>query len=128
MDAAQHQALRRLFPEHHQRVGTIRQELAQKRQELFDLIKEESTPMSAIRAKILEISALQGSLEEEMARFMMEFKKNLNPTQYAAFIKLLQTRLGCSPGEPCGPGGHRGMGRRGPGMGPRHDPLGCPSN
>ena len=38
MDESQRQALRGLFPEHHKQVKAIRQELAQKRQELFDLI------------------------------------------------------------------------------------------
>jgi Spy/CpxP family protein refolding chaperone len=119
MDESQRQALRRLFPEHHQQVKAIRQELAQKRQELFDLIKAEATPWSAIQAKVQEISALQGSLEQEMARFMLEFKKNLNPEQHAAFLNLVQTRLGCGPEGACGPGDGR---RRGPGMGPRGGP------
>ena len=85
LDDAQRQTLHRLFPEHHQKVKAVRQELAQKRQELFDLIKAEATPWSAIQAKVQEISALQGNLEEEMARFMLEFRKNLNPEQQAAF-------------------------------------------
>lgn len=114
MDESQRQALRRLFPEHHQKVKAVRLELAQKRQELFDLIKAESTPWSPIQAKVQEISALQGSLEEEMARFMLEFKKNLNPEQHAAFLNLVQTRLGCGPEGACGLDGRR----RGPGMGP----------
>ncbi len=130
LDESQRQTLRRLFPEHHQKVTAVRQELAQKRQELFDLIKVESTPWSAIQAKIREISALQGSLEEEMARFMLEFKKTLTPEQHAAFLNLLQTRLGCGPEGACPPGGlgngrrrGPGMGRgMGPGMGPRGGP------
>jgi len=122
LDEPQRQALRRLFPEHHQKVKAVRQELAQKRQELFDLIKAESTPWSAIQAKIQEISALQGSLEEEMARFMLEFKKDLNPEQHAAFLKLVQTRLGCGPEGACGPDGRR----RGPGMGRGMGPRGGP--
>ncbi len=113
MDESQRQALRRLFPEHHQKVKAVRQELAQKRQELFDLIQGESTPWSAIQAKIQEINTLQGSLEEEMARFLLEFKKNLTPEQHAAFLNLVQTRLGCGPGR------HGGGRRGGPGMGPR---------
>jgi Spy/CpxP family protein refolding chaperone len=119
LDDAQRQALRRLFPEHHQKVLAARQALAQKRQELFDLIKAESTPWTAIQAKIREISALQGSLEEEMARFMLEFKKTLTPEQHTAFLNLLQTRLGCGPGGVCGPGKGR---RRGHGMGPGMGP------
>ena len=64
LDDSQRQALRHLFPEHHQKVKAIRQELTQKRQELFDLMQADSTPWSAIQAKIQEISTLQGSLEE----------------------------------------------------------------
>jgi Spy/CpxP family protein refolding chaperone len=117
LDESQRQSLRTLFPEHHRKVKAVRQELAQKRQELFELIKVESTPWSAIQAKVQEISALQGSLEEEMARFMLEFKKNLNPEQHAAFLNLVQTRLGCGPEGVCGPGGPGDGRRRGPGMG-----------
>jgi Spy/CpxP family protein refolding chaperone len=122
LDESQRQTLRRLFPEHHQKVKAVRQELTQQRQELFDLIKAEATPWSAIQAKVQEISALQGSLEEEMARFMLEFRKNLNPEQHVAFLKLVQTRLGCGPEGACPPGGRR----RGPGMGPRGGPEGHP--
>ena len=124
LDESQRQTLRRLFPEHHQKVTAVRQELAQKRQELFDLIKVESTPWSAIQAKIQEISALQGSLEEEMARFMLEFKKTLTPEQHAAFLNLVQTRLGCGPEGACAPGGPGNGRRRGPGMGPGMGPRG----
>ena len=124
LDNSQRQALRCLFPEHRQKVNEVRQELAQKRQELFNLIQNDATPMSAIQAKVKEISALQGSLEEEMIRFMLAFRKTLNPQQQAALLSKLQTHL-CGPGA-CGPmmgsgfGRHRdrGMGRGlGPGMG-----------
>jgi Spy/CpxP family protein refolding chaperone len=126
LDASQRQTLRGLFPEHRQRVRALRQQLAQKRQELFNLIQDNSTPWSAIRAKVQEINALQGSLEIEMARFMLEFKKNLNPAQQATFLNMVQTRLGCGPPRgvcgPRGPGGRgpggRGPGMMGPGMGP----------
>jgi Spy/CpxP family protein refolding chaperone len=119
LDESQRQTLRRLFPEHHRKVKVVREELAQKRRELFDLIKAESTPWSAIQGKVNEISVLQGSLEEEMARFMLEFRKNLNPEQHAAFLNLVQNRLGCGPEGVCGPGDRR---RRGHGMGPRGRP------
>jgi Spy/CpxP family protein refolding chaperone len=133
LDNSQRQTLRGLFPEHHQKVIEIRQELAQKRQELFNLIQNDTTAMNAIRPKIQEISTLQGTLEEEMVRFMLALKKNLNPEQQAAFLKLVQARL-CSPGGACGPispgfrrhrGSGMGQGTRhgmGPGMGPRTAP------
>lgn len=114
MDAEQRQALRRLFPEHRRRVGDVRRELAQKRQELFDLIRSDSSQWNAIQAKVREISTLQGNLEEEMARFLLEFKKNLKPGQEEAFLNLMQTRMG-----PFGPMGRHGPRHGGPGMGPR---------
>ncbi len=137
MDAEQRQALRRLFPEHRRRVGEVRRDLAQKRQELFDLIRSDSSQWNAIQAKVREISNLQGNLEEEMARFLLEFKKNLKPGQEEAFLNLMQTRMGAfgpmgphngrpprgmgrgmggPPGGPMGPGGR--VGPAGPG-GPR---------
>jgi Spy/CpxP family protein refolding chaperone len=116
LDNSQRQTLRALFPEHHRKVSEIRQELAQKRQELFNLIQNDTTAMDAIRPKIQEISALQGSLEEEMVRFMLDFKKNLNPEQHSAFLKLVQTRL-CRPGGACGPIGPGFKRHRGPGAG-----------
>jgi len=129
LDPAQRQALRGLFPEHRRKVLALRQELGQKRQELFELMKSEAPPWEAIRGKVKEISSLQGSLEEEMARFLLELKKNLRPEQQAAFLSKMQARLGCEAGGPggtCGPLGpgngrpHGGMGM-GRGMGP-HGP------
>jgi Spy/CpxP family protein refolding chaperone len=137
LDNSQRQALRGMFPEHHRKVAEVRRELAQKRQELVDLMKNDATPWSAVQAKIREISALQGSLEEEMTRFMLAFKKNLNPQQQAVFLNLLQIRM-CGPGAACGPmgpgfGPHRGPGRgrgmgpgMGRGMGPGPGPEGGP--
>jgi Spy/CpxP family protein refolding chaperone len=121
LDNSQRQALHGLFPEHRRKVDEVRQDLAQKRQELFNLIQDDTTPMSAIRAKIQEISALQGSLEEEMVRFMLAFKKHLNPPQQTAFLNKLQTHL-CGPGGACGPMGPGFRHRRGPGPGPGFGP------
>ena len=116
MDQDQRQALRGLVPEHRRRVMEGRRELAQKRQELFELVKGEAPAWSAVQAKIQEISALQGGLEEEMVRFLLEFKKHLRPDQDASFLNLLQQRLtkpwvgrGMGPG-PMGPGPHGPMG------------------
>ncbi|MEJ2673037.1 MAG: periplasmic heavy metal sensor [Deltaproteobacteria bacterium] len=133
LNKSQRQALRSLGPQHHRRVLKIRRELAQKRQELFNLIQGKDTPVSAIRAKVRGISALQGSLEQEMVRFLLALKNNLNPQQQAVFLSRLQTRL-CGSRGACGMGpgfrGHRGhgMGPPGPpGSGPRDRPhLGYP--
>jgi Spy/CpxP family protein refolding chaperone len=126
LDDSQRQALHGLVPGHRQRVGEIRLQLAEKRQELFNLIQQNATP-DAIQAKVRQISALQGNLEEEMVRFMLAFKKNLNPQQQAAFLSRVQSRL-CGPrGCRMGPGFGRFHGRgRGPGMGRGMGPGGGP--
>jgi len=133
LDNSQRQALHGLFPEHRRKVGEIKQELAQERQELFSLIQNDATPMSAIQAKVKEISTLQGSLEEEMVRFMLVFRKTLNPQQQTALLSKVQTHL-CGPEGACGPrdpgfGRHRGSGKgqgRGRGLGPGPPPQGGP--
>jgi Spy/CpxP family protein refolding chaperone len=125
LDATQRQALRHLFPEHRRHVREVRAQLAQKRQELLDQIKSQAASWEAVQAKVKEISALQGNLEEEMARFLLEFKKHLKPGQDVAFFDQVQVRLGRGMG-PCGPGKPGNGPMRGRGMGPHGagpDPL-----
>ena len=117
LDKEQRQTLHRLVPDHRRRVLQLRGEMADKRQELFELLKGEKPDWNAIQAKIREISAQQGRLEEEVVQFLLECKKHLKPEQHAAFLSLVERRLcsprGCGPmlGGPGGPGG-------GPGRGP----------
>jgi Spy/CpxP family protein refolding chaperone len=126
LDETQRQAVRGLFKQHRAKVEEIRKELFQRRQELFELLKAEPPAMAAIHAKIEEISASQGNLEEELVRHLLEFRKELKPEQRTAFLNLVQTRLDKALGGPCGPmGGRRGpwhgrpgMAPPGPGMGP----------
>ena len=103
LDQAQRQAVRGLFPEHRAKVMELRGELSQKRRELFDLIKGEAPAMTPVQAKVREISDLQGKLEEELVRFLLEFKKRLKPEQHAAFLDQMQTRWDKALGGPCGP-------------------------
>jgi len=114
LDQEQRQTLRRLAPEHRRRMEQMRGEMMGKRQEFFDLLKGTAPDWSAIQAKIRELSAQQGKLEEELARFLLECKKHLKPEQQAAFVDLVDRRLRRhhGPGDPCGP-----MGPGGPGMG-----------
>jgi Spy/CpxP family protein refolding chaperone len=125
LDPEQRQALRGLFPEHRRRVLEVRWELAQKRQELFGLMQLESPSEEALRTKVREISALQGTLEEEMVRFLLELKKSLKPEQHAAFLQLMQRRL--ERGGMGRPFGHRGWKGRGFGKGPGPCPPGPPA-
>jgi len=134
LDKEQRQTLRRLARDHRQQVTQLRQEMAAKRLELFNLLKGDHPEWSVIQAKIKEISAQQGRLEEEVARFLLECKKYLRPEQIAAFAKLVERRL-CRPlGDGCGPlggpmGPRWGHGK-GPGMGrgpaPPPPPPGSP--
>ena len=109
-------AVRGLFPEHRAKVMELRGELFKKRQELFGLIKAEAPAMAPVQAKVREISDLQGKLEEELVRFLLEFKKRLKPEQDAVFLNQMQTRWDKDLGGLCGP--MDGRGRHGPGMGP----------
>jgi len=116
LDPEQHQALRSLFPEHRRRVMELRTALAQRRGELLNLMQREDPSWEALRGKVQEISTLQGQLEEEMLRFLLETKKHLKPEQRQAFLQLMQARL-----EKGGLPGWHGRGRGfgiGPGMGP----------
>lgn len=120
LDPEQRRDLDHLFPEHRRRVWEQRGLLAQKRQELFELIRGEEPAWPVVCGKVREISELQGKLEEEVLRFLLDVRKRLKPEQRAAFAGLVERRL--MPvlggmGGPCGPG------RRGPGRGPGPD---CP--
>jgi Spy/CpxP family protein refolding chaperone len=121
LEEEQRQVMRQLLPEHRRRVMANRQNLAQKRQEFFDLIKGPDPQWEAMQAKIREISALQGGLEEEMARFLLDIKKHLKPEQHAAFADLVQHRLGRMDQPPGGPPGPPGWGK---GMGMGRGPMG----
>lgn len=131
LDASQRRAARGMFLEHRARVAKLRGELFQKRQELFEQLKGEAPALAVLKAKIGEISALQGQLEEELVGHLLEFRKHLKPEQRATFLDLVQTRMDKAMGGPCGPRGGHGPRRgpwmgRGPGLGPEPPPPGPP--
>jgi Spy/CpxP family protein refolding chaperone len=74
-------------------VRDLRAVLAQKRFELFEMTKEGTAAWPAIQAKVREVSALQGKLEEEVLRFSLAFQEHLKPEQRAAFITFLEHRM-----------------------------------
>jgi len=116
LDGGQLQTLRSLMPEHRRRLGDLRLELAQKRQELLALMKKEDAPWPEIQGKIREISQLQGRLEEEVVRHLLQFQKHLRPEQRTAFLAFVEQRLKFFRGAMGRPSGQPG-----PGQGP-----GCP--
>jgi len=101
LEAEQRRVLENLLPEHRRRVRDLRMELTQQRFELFETIKEGAAAWPAMQAKVKEVSALQGKLEEEVLRFSLAFQEHLKPEQKAAFITFLERRL---PGAPGGQG------------------------
>jgi len=117
LEDSQRQALHSLLPEHRGKIAEVRSALFLKRQELFDLLKGETPAMSEVRAKIGEISALQGELEEEQMRFLLEIRKGLKSEQKVAFLDLIQGRLNQALAGSCGPPVRPGP-RMGPWMGP----------
>ena len=105
LEPEQHRALEDLLPEHRRRVRDLRTELAQKRFELFEMVKEGTAAWPAIQEKVKEVSALQGKLEEEVLRFSLAFQEHLKPEQRAAFITFMERRM---------PNVQGGKGRRSP--------------
>jgi Spy/CpxP family protein refolding chaperone len=110
----QRRILESLLPEHRRRVRNLRAELAQKRFELFDMIKEGAAAWPGIQEKVREVSALQGKLEEEVLRFSLAFQKHLKPEQRAAFITFVERRL---PNVQGGKGGRSPRWEKGKGAG-----------
>jgi Spy/CpxP family protein refolding chaperone len=111
LDQQQRQTFRAMAPEHWRKVREMRDELAQQRQELFALIKQESLPAwPAVQSKIREIGSLQLQLEEEKVHHLMDIQKNLRPEQRQVLITQLEKRLPQCCGE--GRGRGRGLMRR----------------
>ena len=105
LEPGQKQALDNLLPEHRRRGQELRAQLSQKRLELCEMAKEGTGAWPAMQAKVKEVSALQGQLEEEVLRFCLAFQEHLNPEQKAAFITFMERRMFGAPG---------GKGRRSP--------------
>ena len=89
----QSQIARGLLPEHQQRIGELRLGLAQKRQELFELLQTGEPSWPAIQDKTREISELQGKLEVEMVQFSLKFRNCLKPEQKIAFMEFMEHHL-----------------------------------
>jgi Spy/CpxP family protein refolding chaperone len=105
LETEQRRVLESLLPEHRRRVRDLRAELALKRLELFDMLKEGAAAWPGIQEKVKEVSALQGKLEEEVLRFSLDFQEHLKPEQRAAFITFVERRM---------PNVQGGKGRRSP--------------
>jgi len=93
LEPGQEQALESLLPEHRHRIQDLRTALAQKRLELFDMVKEGTTAWPTMQEKVTEVSALQGKLEEEVLRFSLAFQEHLKPEQRTAFIAFVENRM-----------------------------------
>ncbi|RLA87611.1 MAG: hypothetical protein DRG58_10330 [Deltaproteobacteria bacterium] len=124
LDRNQKQALGQLFPEHRREVEKLRRELAQKRLNLFEMLRASEPSPEMITAMIKEINTIQCKLENELARFLLALKKSLRPEQQEKLLAVIGQRLiprlgrmglQCPPnyrpwlkGHRPGPGFHRG--------------------
>jgi len=111
----QSQVIRSLLPEHQKRIADLRLGLAQRRQELLEILKAGEPSGSAAYDKIREISGLQEKLEKEMVRFFLGLRNSLKPEQKIIFMKFMEHHLLAghdSKGRGHGPRGPRG--RSGP--------------
>jgi len=118
LDPQQRQVFKSLAPDHWRKVRELQQELAQQRQELFALIKQENLPdWPPVQSKIREIGSLQLRLEEEKVQHLLDVQKNLTPEQRRLLVTNLERRLSHFWGKP---GRHRGPMRpmRQPGQDP----------
>ena len=105
LEREQRRVLEGLLPEHRRRVRDLRAELAQKRFELFEMLKEGAGVWPGIQEKVKEVSTLQRKLEEEVLRFSLAFQEHLKPEQRAAFLTFVERRM---------PNVQGGKGRRSP--------------
>jgi Spy/CpxP family protein refolding chaperone len=112
LEPGQQQALGSLLPEHRRRVRDLRAELAQKRFELFEMIKEGAAAWPDIQEKVKEVGALQGKLEEEVLRFSLAFQEHLKPEQKTAFFTSMERLMVHAQGGKgrMGPKWKKGMG------------------
>ena len=93
LDPQQRHIIRKLLPEHRQRIGELRPGLAQKRQELYELLQVEEPAWPAVQDKLREIRDLQGKLEMEMVQFFLGFRNCLKPEQQTLFIEFMAHHL-----------------------------------
>lgn len=94
LDRQQRRDLWRLGPKHRRKIRVYRRELAQKRRELFSLMKKKNLPQwPPVQAKVKEISNLQLQLELEMVHHLLQVQKQLKPKQRQVLINHLEKRL-----------------------------------
>jgi Spy/CpxP family protein refolding chaperone len=118
LDPEQRQFLKQVYPPHRQQIKTLRQQLNQQRQRLYELINQPHPDEAEIAAQITVINNIQNALEQEMARFLLAIKGNLRPEQQEMLLQRVGQRL-CGPGF-CSPNGGQGRGKGR--CGPRKDP------
>ncbi len=107
----QRQIIHGLLPKHQLRIDELRLGLAQRRQELLELLQADEPSWPAVHEKTREISDLQGKLEVEMVQFSLNFRNCLKPEQKIAFMELMEHHLLAGrggKGRAHGPGGPRG--------------------
>lgn len=114
LDSQQQELLKRIYPGHRQQINALRQQIAVERQRLMEFFTEPSPPTGEIASQITVINNLQNALEQELARFLVEFKQCLRPAQQELLLQQVRRRL-CDPRYCQPPGDHpRGRGPGGP--------------
>ncbi|MBM4289192.1 MAG: periplasmic heavy metal sensor [Deltaproteobacteria bacterium] len=108
LDQDQKHFLRQRVPSHRQELRALHRQLDQQRRQLFELLKQSQPDETVVNAQIRAIAGSQGNVEQEMARFLLEFKDRLRPQQQEMLLQRVGQRL-CGPA--CGPPGERRQGR-----------------
>ena len=94
LEADQRQTMWRLMTEQRRQVMSLRRSLAERRGALFALLKQPELPeWEKVQTAIREINELQGKLEEEMVRHLLEVQTHLRPEQRQVLLSHLEQRL-----------------------------------
>jgi|UniRef100_A0A7V6A0R9 Spy/CpxP family protein refolding chaperone len=87
------QQLRSMMPEHQKQRQELRMALAREQRDLWELMKQGSSPWPAIQSKIKDISLLQTKMEEEAVQLSLQFQRHLQPEQRIIYLSLLERQL-----------------------------------
>ncbi len=116
LDKQQQEFLRQTYPAHRQQILQLRQEIANQRQRLFEMLRQAQPSEADIAAQITAVNNLQNALEQELAQYLLKVKQHLRPDQQDLLMEHVRRRL-CDP-RFCRPVGEHSRGR-GPGGPPR---------
>ncbi len=99
LDPEQHEMFQKMFSAHRQNMQVWHQEMTIKRQELFALLKDDSTTWPDFQEKLKELMEIQAQREEASLGFFLQLRKHLKPEQQVVCNNFMECRLLKGKGE-----------------------------